>query len=59
MEPGLRDREYDEAPPKVSVGLRAAMEPGLRDREYAEEGAGLEDIRVLLQWSPVLETGNT
>ena len=35
------------------------MEPGLRDREYVGP-AGLATARqILLQWSPVLETGNT
>ena len=41
------------------------MEPGLRDREYGSAtgntDTSLDDIRALaqLQWSPVLETGNT
>ena len=35
------------------------MEPGLRDREYpVRTSAGLWSI-CWLQWSPVLETGNT
>ena len=34
------------------------MEPGLRDREYAF-AANPIGRAVALQWSPVLETGNT
>ena len=35
------------------------MEPGLRDREYPAELPLLGARWGLLQWSPVLETGNT
>ena len=35
------------------------MEPGLRDREYTTIAAAWEADSALLQWSPVLETGNT
>ena len=34
------------------------MEPGLRDREYEVGVYGLF-VGAVLQWSPVLETGNT
>ena len=34
------------------------MEPGLRDREYRADLGYLFQAEVL-QWSPVLETGNT
>ena len=34
------------------------MEPGLRDREYGNTMTTNANI-TLLQWSPVLETGNT
>ena len=34
------------------------MEPGLRDREYAVEAVA-DGLWEELQWSPVLETGNT
>ena len=34
------------------------MEPGLRDREYQIDEL-VTRIMLLLQWSPVLETGNT
>ena len=34
------------------------MEPGLRDREYYETISYVPRA-VELQWSPVLETGNT
>ena len=36
----------------------AAMEPGLRDREYATRRQKFL-LLAELQWSPVLETGNT
>ncbi len=58
MEPGLRDREYGRKNDRSRHPEPAAMEPGLRDREYLARMA----FRVLvgtLQWSPVLETGNT
>ncbi len=58
MEPGLRDREYDD---RSGVGGRlgdAAMEPGLRDREYSLCDRNHFGVSWL-QWSPVLETGNT
>ena len=35
------------------------MEPGLRDREYEVLLASWSSCRSMLQWSPVLETGNT
>ena len=35
------------------------MEPGLRDREYAGQANAALSIVYGLQWSPVLETGNT
>ncbi len=35
------------------------MEPGLRDREYMEPRGVSSYATVQLQWSPVLETGNT
>ena len=34
------------------------MEPGLRDREYAVITPMMAQLQKL-QWSPVLETGNT
>ena len=35
------------------------MEPGLRDREYRLGPSGCSARCDQLQWSPVLETGNT
>ncbi len=35
------------------------MEPGLRDREYAPFWRAVVERAIKLQWSPVLETGNT
>ena len=35
------------------------MEPGLRDREYEQVLMYLLSTNHRLQWSPVLETGNT
>ena len=35
------------------------MEPGLRDREYALAAGPADAAEYVLQWSPVLETGNT
>ena len=35
------------------------MEPGLRDREYAPPRGRPQPGTSVLQWSPVLETGNT
>ncbi len=35
------------------------MEPGLRDREYDAVEQLLSEALDWLQWSPVLETGNT
>ena len=35
------------------------MEPGLRDREYPQPRSTRFRYRFVLQWSPVLETGNT
>ena len=35
------------------------MEPGFRDREYRVPNAICRSGRRRLQWSPVLETGNT
>ena len=35
------------------------MEPGLRDREYADRFPVAARASCSLQWSPVLETGNT
>ena len=58
MEPGLRDREYDAPVDGFRAAARAAMEPGLRDREY-QIAELVTRIMWLLQWSPVLETGNT
>ncbi len=58
MEPGLRDREYQIMGSYKLVKASAAMEPGLRDREYRSIIAAVDDIEWL-QWSPVLETGNT
>ena len=59
MEPGLRDREYGRsAAARVERGS-AAMEPGLRDREYLLGHLALIARQYTLQWSPVLETGNT
>ena len=40
-------------------GWAAAMEPGLRDREYPRVCRPVPPASDLLQWSPVLETGNT
>ena len=58
MEPGLRDREYGRGLAVIGQEITAAMEPGLRDREY-EEKMATGQIVNMLQWSPVLETGNT
>ena len=59
MEPGLRDREYAvRTLSQMPLGA-AAMEPGLRDREYWEAAATARRGVCWLQWSPVLETGNT
>ncbi len=59
MEPGLRDREYRHLQEHQEHQEQAAMEPGLRDREYQHAAlCGLLAADVL-QWSPVLETGNT
>ena len=44
---------------KQQVMLMAAMEPGLRDREYRLGPSGCSARCDQLQWSPVLETGNT
>ena len=58
MEPGLRDREYQYRSILSAVDEIAAMEPGLRDREYPRTPTTEASVSVL-QWSPVLETGNT
>ena len=59
MEPGLRDREYLPGGATPMRGWAAAMEPGLRDREYPRVCRPVPPASDLLQWSPVLETGNT
>ena len=59
MEPGLRDREYQQGHEAADSVRRAAMEPGLRDREYRSLRAFALSPIERLQWSPVLETGNT
>ncbi len=60
MEPGLRDREYRRyAALSTEAFAAAAMEPGLRDREYPTIAECWEADSAMLQWSPVLETGNT
>ena len=58
MEPGLRDREYRSTRSAPDGQRAAAMEPGLRDREYSPRRR-CSRILTALQWSPVLETGNT
>ncbi len=45
--------------PNTEDAVIAAMEPGLRDREYSHQGRSRRAGRSSLQWSPVLETGNT
>ena len=59
MEPGLRDREYEYEIASYVPRAVAAMEPGLRDREYVHHLDTTILWAVALQWSPVLETGNT
>ena len=59
MEPGLRDREYGRITATAIGAAGAAMEPGLRDREYVVLVNGRPSLYAKLQWSPVLETGNT
>ena len=58
MEPGFRDREYLLGVLLHFQLVTAAMEPGFRDREYCVHVGGCGPSRAL-QWSPVLETGNT
>ena len=58
MEPGFRDREYHPAATAGPYEVPAAMEPGFRDREYDHIESTEAGLHVL-QWSPVLETGNT
>ena len=59
MEPGLRDREYRPTVRIRKIEPIAAMEPGLRDREYRHATREAAARCDQLQWSPVLETGNT
>ena len=59
MEPGLRDREYATEAISHLCPNEAAMEPGLRDREYRGGTRDSGTRGIMLQWSPVLETGNT